>query len=75
MLQKLDWFISQHDGRWPPSAVHDLELRLMDVLSYRTCNADDIWDEIAEWLEDNHLVLQVESGADSPDTAAESRNL
>jgi hypothetical protein len=75
MLQKLDWFISQHDGRWPPSAVKDLELRLMDALSYRTCNADDIWDEISAWLKDNHIMLQVENGTNSSETTAERRTL
>ena len=38
---------------WPEYAPKDLELRLLDALSYRNCSQADIWDEVKSWLEEN----------------------
>ena len=40
---------------WPEYAPKDLELRLLDALSYRNCSPADIWDEIKGWLEENRI--------------------
>lgn len=40
---------------WPATLPRDLELRLLDVLSYRSCGPDAIWDELVEWLEEHRI--------------------
>ena len=53
-------FDSIHQGDdlrpvWPEDVPFALELRLLDALSYRSCNQMDIWDEVKTWLEDNDV--------------------
>ena len=43
------------DSRWPEHVPRDLELRLLDALSYRNCSQADIWDEVKSWLEENDI--------------------
>jgi hypothetical protein len=40
---------------WPEYVPKDLELRLLNALSYRNCSQADIWDEVKSWLEENHI--------------------
>ncbi len=40
---------------WPEYVPIDLELRLLDALSYQNCSQADIWDEVKSWLEENHI--------------------
>ena len=40
---------------WPARPPRDLELRLLDALSYESCCPEAIWDEVAAWLQDNRL--------------------
>lgn len=42
-------------SKWPESVPEDLELRLLDALSYQNCSQVDIWDEVKSWLEENCL--------------------
>jgi hypothetical protein len=55
--------------RWPEYVPKDLELRLLDALSYRNCSQVDIWDEVKSWLEENHVKLpeMVHQQRTSPD--------
>ncbi len=40
---------------WPEYVPKDLELRLLDALSYQNCSQADIWDEVKGWLEENRI--------------------
>lgn len=40
---------------WPEYAPKDLELCLLDTLSYRNCSQADILDEVKDWLEENRI--------------------
>ena len=55
----VDQFLStdfeRSDSRWPEYVPTDLELRLLDALSYRNCSQAHIWDEVKSWLEENHI--------------------
>ena len=41
------------DPSWPDRVPSDLELRLLDAMSYRNCGQHEIWDEVKAWLEEN----------------------
>ena len=41
------------DLPWPDRVPPDLELRLLDAMSYRKCGQHDIWGEVKAWLEEN----------------------
>jgi len=40
---------------WPEHVPRDLELRLIDALSYNSCTQADIWDEVKDWLEEHRV--------------------
>lgn len=40
-------------SKWPEYVPKDLELRLLDALSYQGCSQAEIWDEVKSWLEEN----------------------
>lgn len=43
--------------QWPEHPPRDLELRLMDVVSYGTWNQNDVWDEVRSWLMENRVPI------------------
>jgi hypothetical protein len=48
--------IKKIDGpSWPSVVPEDLKLRMLDVLSYAELGPDHLWDEFAEWLEEQHV--------------------
>ena len=43
------------EAGWPEFPPRDLELRLMDLMSYQTWSHHDLWDELRAWLESHSV--------------------
>ncbi|QYK40108.1 MAG: hypothetical protein KF887_11670 [Paracoccaceae bacterium] len=55
MSELKNWNHEIPTGNWPEKLPRDLELRLLDALSYASCSPADIWDELQAWFEDHRI--------------------